>query len=82
MKRGICTYKGDNSKFISLQELCLFLDLDFFGEKAATAESWHSHAVLLFYQRATTHGCKKQNSYLHFLIFSQCLRMMSNCRSF
>ena len=33
----------------------LFLNLDFFFEKAATAERWRPHAVLLFFLNVIVH---------------------------
>ena len=42
---GICTIKGDNSKFIFARIIPLF-GLRIFSEKAATTERWHPHAVL------------------------------------
>ena len=48
VKRGIYTYKGDNSKFIfaRITGMPLF-GLGIFGEKAATTKIWYQHAVLL-----------------------------------
>ena len=44
IKRGICTNKGDNYKFIFARITSLF---GLFSEKAATAERCHPHVVLL-----------------------------------
>ena len=39
MKRGICSNKGDNSKFIFARVMSLF-GHKIFSENAATAEPW------------------------------------------